>query len=149
MLVLSFGEVELKAPETPPYLRIALDLLRLRLEELERESRHEAPQVPDRVTPQPPPPPREVPPPREAPPTPPRPGPPSAGGQVRWFRTHLPRVVLPDGTVRLFRTLEDLRRFVEERGLTPHKRGDASILVWQIRHRLRLPVDEVPIGAGA
>lgn len=143
MLILSFGEVELKAPETPQYLRIALELLRSRLEEVEgasagppgspRPGTGDRAPVPVETTQREPPPPR-------------RPSPPEAGGRVRWFRTHLPRVVLRDGTVRTFHTVEELRRFVAEMGLTPHRRGDASILVWQVRHRLGLPVDEVPLG---
>ena len=36
-----------------------------------------------------------------------------------------------------------LRDLLRSRGLTPHPRGDASMLLWQVRNRLGLNVGQV------
>jgi hypothetical protein len=39
--------------------------------------------------------------------------------------------------------LDALKELLKNRGLQPHPRGDASMLLWQVRNRLVLTVDRV------
>ena len=63
--------------------------------------------------------------------------------QGRWFRDRFLEVRLSDGNISVLRSLDELKIFIGQRGLTPHPRGDASMLIWQLRNRLGL--EAVPI----
>ena len=63
--------------------------------------------------------------------------------RARWFRGQLPVVNFEDGTSRVMDSLDALKDLLRSRGLTPHPRGDASMLLWQVRNRLGLSVDQV------
>jgi hypothetical protein len=54
-----------------------------------------------------------------------------------------PRARLATGEQVVFHSAEDLKFFLQQHGLSPHKRGDASMLLWQVRQRLNMPVDIV------
>ena len=151
-LHLSIGDVLLQAPETVQYLDVAAQLLEMRRRELEAG----VPGVVQQPTPAPPRPgPREtdtVPaaeavsrPPAPAP-TPPAPEGSRSSRRPRWFHDQLPQVALADGSTRVLRSLEELRDLLQEHGLQPHPRGDASMLLWQVRNRLRLAVEPVSPG---
>jgi hypothetical protein len=56
----------------------------------------------------------------------------------RWFKDRILEVHLADGNSCILRSLDELKAFIGERGLTPHPRGDASMLIWQLRNRLGL-----------
>ena len=58
--------------------------------------------------------------------------------QGRWFRDRFLKVRFGDGNVSVLRSLDELKTFIGQRGLTPHPRGDASMLIWQLRNRLGL-----------
>lgn len=62
----------------------------------------------------------------------------------RWFVNQWPRIALTSGERTIPRTLDDLKTFLRARGLKPHPRGDASMLLWQVRDRLRLAVEPAP-----
>ncbi|MSQ13143.1 MAG: hypothetical protein EXR47_03185 [Dehalococcoidia bacterium] len=62
----------------------------------------------------------------------------------RWFVDRWPRIAQPSGNVEVVRTLEALNAFLKSNGLEPHRRGDASMLLWQVRERLHFPVEAVP-----
>ena len=73
---------------------------------------------------------------------------PSAGDaaparRARWFRGQLPVVYFEDGSSRVMESLDALKDLLRSRGLTPHPRGDASMLLWQVRNRLNLDVGQV------
>ena len=145
---LSLGEATLEAPETPHYLEVAARLLEARRRELE------AAQSPASTT-------DEL---RTAPaspivsspvatspsivprfplassyPTAPRP----PVRRAHWFSDRFPRITLEDGSVQVPRSLEELKGMLRARGITPHPRGDASMLLWQVRNRLKLKVETV------
>ena len=61
----------------------------------------------------------------------------------RWFHDRFPQVTLEDGSARTIASLEELRELLRSRGLQPHPRGDASMLLWQVRNRLNLGVEAV------
>ncbi|MCY4625310.1 MAG: hypothetical protein OXC99_09985 [Chloroflexi bacterium] len=63
--------------------------------------------------------------------------------RARWFRGQLPVVNFEDGSSRVMDSLDALKDLLRSRGLTPHPRGDASMLLWQVRNRLGLSVDQV------
>lgn len=63
--------------------------------------------------------------------------------QGRWFRDRFLEVRLSDGKISVLRSLDELKSFIGQHGLTPHPRGDASMLIWQLRNRLGL--EAVPI----
>ena len=56
----------------------------------------------------------------------------------RWFKDRILEVRLADGNSCIVRSIHELKAFISERGLTPHPRGDASMLIWQLRNRLGL-----------
>ncbi len=209
---LLLGEVSLKAPETPLYLRLASQVLEAR--RLELENGHDPEPEPTPPAPSSPPPadvatlepPVEEPAPEavvvetapepieadsapspsleatddvletttvveeapepepepveaaaaEEPPAPamtpsipsPEPAPSASAAEApvrraRWFRGQLPVVNFEDGTSRVMDSLDALKDLLRSRGLTPHPRGDASMLLWQVRNRLGLSVDQV------
>ncbi len=63
--------------------------------------------------------------------------------RARWFRGQLPVVNFEDGSSQVMDSLDALKDLLRSRGLTPHPRGDASMLLWQVRNRLGLSVDQV------
>ncbi len=71
------------------------------------------------------------------------PAPAQAGRRARWFRGQFPRVIFEDGSSRVMQSLDELKDLLRSRGLQPHPRGDASMLLWQVRNRLGLSVDQV------
>ena len=73
-----------------------------------------------------------------------RPVPVVSSRRARWFQAQFPQIILEDGSRQTLRSLEELRELLRARGLTPHPRGDASMLLWQVRNRLRLAVEPVP-----
>ena len=149
---LSLGESTLEAPETPHYLEVAARLLEARRREIEAEQAPAAPaDTPDAA-------------PTPAPAAPIAPSPfatspsivprfplaPSYQSAPRppvrrahWFSDRFPRITLEDGTVQIPRSLEELKGMLRARGITPHPRGDASMLLWQVRNRLKLKVETV------
>ncbi|MFN3975126.1 MAG: hypothetical protein ACK4K2_07655 [Dehalococcoidia bacterium] len=141
MLEITFSGGALRCPETPEYLEVALHLLQVLREQLRAGQPQPAPEAVG-MPPQPPPAP---PPPVVSPGAPSTPHAPSPG-RVRWFVTHRPRIQVGPGQVVEPATLEELKGFIQSRGLTPHPRGDASMLVWQVRERLGLRVEAVPTG---
>lgn len=142
MLEITFSGGSLRCPETPEYLEVAMHLLQVLREQL-RAGQPQRPGEAVAMPPQPSPAPPAPSAPSEAPPVS-RPSPP---GRVRWFVTHRPRIQVGPGQVVEPATLEELKGFIQARGLTPHPRGDASMLLWQVRERLGLPVEAVPIGS--
>ncbi len=150
---LSLGESTLEAPETPHYLEVAARLLEARRREIEAEqSPAAAADVPD-----------------AAPAAPIRPSPVAASPiattpsiiprfplapsyqaaprppvrRAHWFSDRFPRITLEDGSVQIPRSLEELKGMLRARGITPHPRGDASMLLWQVRNRLKMKVETV------
>jgi hypothetical protein len=142
MLELTIGEVVLKVPETPQYLRLAMHLLEVRRYELEGDvsltsktlaAPEELPvelPVEDSVTTRP----ARL----SSPTTLPQ------ERRLRWFSMQYPRISLEDGDIVTPTSAEELKEFIRSRGLRPHPRGDASMLLWQVRDRLKLQVDSVP-----
>ena len=63
--------------------------------------------------------------------------------RAHWFSDRFPRITLEDGSVQIPRSLEELKGMLRARGITPHPRGDASMLLWQVRNRLKLKVETV------
>jgi hypothetical protein len=118
MLEITFSGGSLRCPETPAYLEVAIHLLQVLKEEVGGKGGGEA-------------------------------SPPSGEGvgeRVRWFVTHRPRIRVGPGEVVEPATVEELKAFIRGRGLTPHPRGDPSVLLWQVRRRLGLVVEAVPRG---
>ena len=149
---LSLAEVEFRAPETPHYLELALQLLEARLKELQAtEPRPQPESIPEssptvttnsleegreidlggsqKKHPSSP-----LPIQRQAP-----------GRRTRWFQIQLPQINLPDNSQTTPRSLEELKELLRAHGLSPHPRGDASMLLWQVRNRLGGIVEAVPI----
>lgn len=69
--------------------------------------------------------------------------PPGPVRRARWFRGQFPVVTFEDGSSRVMESLEALKELLRSRGLQPHPRGDASMLLWQVRTRLGLAVSQV------
>ena len=146
--LLSLGEANLEAPETPHYLEVAARLLEARRRELQ-EAQSPAPAAERPGTP------------ASAPiassPTAPTPSvfprfpaapafqttPRPPARRAHWFSDRFPRITLEDGSVQIPRSLEELKGMLQARGITPHPRGDASMLLWQVRNRLKLGVETV------
>lgn len=63
--------------------------------------------------------------------------------RARWFRGQVPVVYFEDGSSQVMQSLDALKDLLRARGLTPHPRGDASMLLWQVRNRLGLNVGQV------
>ena len=162
---ISFGDVLLRAPETDDYLAVAAQILEMRRRELASASAVVVPEAPERSPAAPAPPsvtqgsvggpaPAVTPAPAAATtpasPTTVAPELPARVATVtrherraRWFHDRFPQVTLEDGSVRVVGSLEDLRELLRSRGLQPHPRGDASMLLWQVRNRLNLGVEAV------
>lgn len=68
----------------------------------------------------------------------------SPTSRARWFLDQWPLVTLEDGSFHQPRSTADLKELIKSRGLTPHPRGDASMLLWQVRNRLHLLVAPIP-----
>lgn len=145
---LSLGEAILEAPETPHYLEVAARLLEARRRELEEAQAPSPPaESPDRTPAAP----IVSSPFAASPPIVPRfplgptyqatPRPPVR--RAHWFSDRFPRITLEDGSVQIPRSLEELKGILRARGITPHPRGDASMLLWQVRNRLKLKVETV------
>ena len=66
----------------------------------------------------------------------------------RWFVDRWPRIAQPSGDVVVVRTLEELNAFLKSNSLEPHRRGDATMLLWQVRERLHFQVEAVPRPGG-
>ncbi|MSQ11855.1 MAG: hypothetical protein EXR48_04085 [Dehalococcoidia bacterium] len=152
MLHISFPGVVYSKPESPAAIRRALMLLEDRLRELEtppsggrrRGERTAQPSNGDDPVA------RDVSGERDASPASAGTEQPKDSGSLngalkpgRWFRERWPRVSLPSGERLIPRSLEELRGLVAQHGIRPHKRGDAAMLLWQVRHRLGLDVDIV------
>ena len=65
--------------------------------------------------------------------------------RARWFLDQWPLITLEDGSFHNPKSTADLKELIKSRGLTPHPRGDASMLLWQVRNRLQLLVETVPV----
>ena len=76
-------------------------------------------------------------------PSAPAPAPEAPLRRARWFRGQFPVVTFEDGSTRVMQSLDALKDLLRTRGLTPHPRGDASMLLWQVRNRLGLTVGQV------
>ena len=131
------GDVSFSAPESPEHLDIALRLLEIRRKELEPDAindsghtqstsesnvmneRLELIRSVDASVPSP--------------------------RRNRWFRDQFPRITLADGSIRTLNSIEELRDLLRRHGLQPHSRGDASMLLWQVRNRLGYSVEPVPV----
>lgn len=155
----SFGDVLLRAPETEDYLAVAAQILEMRRRELAAASTVVVPEAPERPGAAPPvapageetdggPPPAVTPAPVAT--NPPAPQATGTGAapirhtrRPRWFHDRFPQVTLEDGSARVLGSLEELRDLLKSRGLQPHPRGDASMLLWQVRNRLSLGVEAV------
>ena len=161
---LSLGEATLEAPETPHYLDVAARLLEARRREIEEEQAPAA--VADGLdtghAPAAPPIAASSPVTAGAAMTPRFPQAPFDGLRVsgpaapsyqttphfpprraHWFSDRFPRITLEDGSVQIPRSLEELKGILQARGITPHPRGDASMLLWQVRNRLKMKVETV------
>ena len=148
---LSLGEVSLRAPETPVYLALAAQVLEVRRQELQEgvgvtpptsEPVAASGETPTQETA----PTQEVTQPASQPPaSSPAPGvaatPPVR--RARWFRHQFPRVTFEDGSTQVIASLDELKELLRTGGLQPHPRGDASMLLWQVRNRLGLTVEQV------
>lgn len=192
---LTLGEVQLRAPETPQYLEVALRLLEARLRELQgaglqpfgtaQDRPFDSSTTSGRSTAQGKPPHSAqsqqsqdaAPPPAspilditvQAPPTSETSleetlgrqdaqqvqgrsfdgraiHEPALPGRRRWFRDQLPRITWADGIQVTPRSLEELKGLLRGKGLAPHPRGDASMLLWQVRNRLLAFVEAVGVG---
>ena len=135
-ILVSIGEVHLEAPETLEYLKLASRLLEVRRQELDDQSEiidsgrlitgtSNPSAIPEKGLVDG----------AEATREPVR--------RARWFTDRFPEITMEDGSKAVIRSLRELRLLLESRGLTPHPRGDASMLLWQIRNRLRLRVEPV------
>ena len=151
---LTLGEVSLKAPETPLYLSLAAQVLEVRRQELQ-ENVTRAPLSVSSSTVS-----------SESavgvPANPPVPGPeigvPPQQPQLvdsvnaisspaprrgRWFIDQFPRITFQDDSTQTIPSLDGLKDLIRNHGLQPHPRGDASMLLWQVRNRLGLVVERV------
>lgn len=134
-------QIEYEAPETSQYLRLAIQLLEARLREVDRDVPSAIPGVLGDSR-------------AEANPN-------GTGGRLetkgrrplrrtgRWFVTVLPRITLRQGEQVTVASIDGLRELIKRHGLTPHPRGDASMLLWQVKNRLRFTVESVSLMGAA
>ena len=165
---LTLGEVSLRAPETPLYLALAAQVLEVRRQELQeggvvtlptpesvvvsvetaapkpgtqpaQTSEVTSPVTQSVVT--------ETPAPMTQQVTPQTPAPVTAATppvrRARWFHDQFPQITFEDGSTQVIPSLDALKELLRNRGLQPHPRGDASMLLWQVRNRLGLTVEQV------
>ena len=153
---LTLGEVSLKAPETPLYLSLAAQVLEVRRQELQEsvpeiafnlnsssvstDSPTLTPTYPSAAT-------QEIVNPVKQPPliasgnalgTP-------APRRARWFVDQFPKIIFHDDSTQAISSLEELKDLIRKSGLQPHPRGDASMLLWQVRNRLGLSVERIDV----
>jgi hypothetical protein len=164
---LTLGEVSLRAPETPLYLALAAQVLEVRRQELQEgvsvtlptpEAAAVAVQTPVVAPPEPVVTPVATPevvapvtqqtPPASAPVTAAAPAAPvttptTPARRARWFHDQFPKITFEDGSTQVIQSLDALKELLKNRGLQPHPRGDASMLLWQVRNRLGLAVEQV------
>ena len=151
---LTLGEVSLKAPETPLYLSLAAQVLEVRRQELQENvtsgpsnsnSSNVSFQSPTLIPTNLPVPDQVV---EDAPKQPPL----IVSGNVnaastarrgRWFIDQFPKITFQDDSTQVISSLEGLKNLIRDSGLQPHPRGDASMLLWQVRNRLGLMVERV------
>lgn len=143
---LTLGEVSLRAPETPLYLALAAQVLEVRRQELQEGVGVTLPApAPEPATP--PSPTQVVTEPVTQPAAVPAPAPVTAATppvrRARWFHDQFPQITFEDGSTQVIQSLDALKELLRNRGLQPHPRGDASMLLWQVRNRLGLTVDQV------
>ena len=159
---LTLGEVSLKAPETPLYLALAAQVLEVRRQELEERGvgTRSSPDA-SAVSVETPTPTQEVTAPVTQPiveqtpassqqvtspvtqPAAPVTAPTPPARRARWFHDQFPQITYEDGSTQVIPSLDALKDLLKNRGLQPHPRGDASMLLWQVRNRLGLTVDRV------
>ena len=68
---------------------------------------------------------------------------PSPVKRGRWFHSQFPLITIEDGSRLTLKSLDELRNILIQNGLQPHPRGDASMLLWQVRNRLGFHVEAV------
>lgn len=124
--------VNLEALETSHFLDIAIQLIQGRKFELERLNPTLLPQVQGKPTVE-----------KSTPSDQTGPGQFNRSSQGRWFRDRFLQIQFKNGNITTLRSIDELRTFIEERGLTPHPRGDASMLIWQVRNRLGFKADAI------
>jgi hypothetical protein len=145
---LTLGEVSLKAPETPLYLALAAQVLEVRRQELQERGvgTISSPGV-GAVPVETPAPTQEATAPVTQPVAAPAPAPVTAATpptrRARWFHDQFPQITFEDGSTQVMPSLDALKELLRNRGLQPHPRGDASMLLWQVRNRLGLTVTQV------
>ena len=156
MFELTLGEVSLKAPETPLYLSLAAQVLEVRRQELQESvtetfsnsnSSFVSTESPTVMTTYSSAPNQEMVNPVKQPPlivpedtiaTP-------VTRRARWFIDHFPKITFHDNSTQVISSLNGLKDLIRKNGLQPHPRGDASMLLWQVRNRLGLTVERVDV----
>ena len=155
---LTLGEVSLRAPETPLYLALAAQVLEVRRQELQDgvsvtfptlEVPDGSVQAPVAAPPEPVATPAATPETavpvtqQEAPSPIPVATPTPPARRARWFHDQFPKITFKNGSTQVMPSLDALKELLRNRGLQPHPRGDASMLLWQVRNRLGLAVEQV------
>ena len=153
---LTLGEVSLKAPETPLYLSLAAQVLEVRRQELQENvtdtpsssslstgSSESSTLIPTTL----PVPEQEIADPPKQPQLIVSDNPIAASGsrRGRWFIDQFPKIIFQDNSTQVISSLDGLKDLIRNKGLQPHPRGDASMLLWQVRNRLGLNVERVDV----
>ena len=153
---LTLGEVSLKAPETPLYLSLAAQVLEVRRQELQENvtdtssslnssivSSESSTLIPTTLLAVE----QEI----VDPPKQPQliaSGTPIGAAESRrgrWFIDQFPKIIFQDNSTQVISSLDGLKDLIRNKGLQPHPRGDASMLLWQVRNRLGLSVERVDV----
>ena len=153
---LTLGEVSLKAPETPLYLSLAAQVLEVRRQELQENvtdttSNLNSPTVssesPTLIPTTAPVVDQEIGDPPKQPQLITSGNPIAASGprRGRWFIDQFPKIIFQDNSTQVISSLDGLKDLIRNKGLQPHPRGDASMLLWQVRNRLGLNVERVDV----
>ena len=154
MFELTLGEVSLKAPETPLYLSLAAQVLEVRRQELQENvtetlSGPNPPIVPTEYSALMPtnlPAPVNNDPVKQTPLIPPdNSNSEPTSRRARWFTAQFPKITFQDNSTQVISSLDELKDLIRSNGLQPHPRGDASMLLWQVRNRLGLVVERVNV----